>query len=287
MVPWLHLLDALVLELMAQGYNELAAIAALAVSLLGNPLTWFVVATYIYWKGNRRKAFHVMLLVMLSSVLAGVLKNYFKKPRPSKNAFTYLPEQLKNASKYFTEYSFPSGHSLIMGSFYGFFRRHISARRELLLFLGLVGVGIARLYLQAHYLTDVLFGMFLGLVLGELVFHLEKRFGEEIHSLDHPHGKIGIIVIIAAFTAAMFLRLPILVMPPFGFFLGHFYSMHVKKHKTEFVWKKETIGFGCLAGIGMAAFYSPSPFQEALFFLAGLWVTLLYPRLYNKFLKKQ
>ncbi|MCX6801848.1 MAG: hypothetical protein NT067_01920 [Candidatus Diapherotrites archaeon] len=48
----------------------------------------------------------------------------------------------------------------------------------------------------------------------------------------------------------------------------------------------EILGFAGLAAIGLAGLFAQFPLQEALFFLSGLWVTLLYPRLYNRFLKK-
>ena len=284
MVPWIHLLDAVALELAAQGYSELGLAAASIVSVLGNPLTWFVVATYLYWKGNRRRAFHVVLLVMLASVLSGALKNFFKRPRPPMGKLLTLPGPLEKATEFFSNYSLPSGHSLIIGSFYGFFRRHLSGRTHILLLIGLVGVSIARVYLQVHYLTDVIFGIALGFFLGELVFHAERKFGEELHSLEYLHGKAGLLLILLVLLAALLLQVPILALPALGFFLGHFYSTHCKKHKTEFVWKKETIGFAGLAAIGLTALYSPSPLQEALLFLFGLWVTLLYPRLYNRFM---
>jgi len=286
MVPWIHLIDMLALELIANGQHELGMLTAFLISILGNPITWFLVATYLYWKGDRRKAFHVMLLVMLASVLSSALKNLFKRPRPSLAGMIQWPEPIAKATSYFMTYSFPSGHSIIISAFYGFWRRHLSPKKNVLLFIALLGVGFARLYLGVHYLTDVLAGMILGFLLGEIVFHVEKRFGEELHSLEYFHGKAGLAIIIVAMVTALALHLPILALPPLGFFLGHFYSMHCKKHKTEFVWRKEIVGFGGLAIIGIAAMYSLFPLQEILFFTSGLWVTLLYPRLYNRFLKK-
>jgi len=287
MVPWIHLIDMQALELIALGQHELGTVAAFLVSVIGNPILWFFVAAYLYWKGDRRKAFHTMLLVLLASVLSMALKNFFKRPRPSLNGLMVFPEPIAKATEYFTTYSFPSGHSVIISAFYGFWRRHLSPKKNVLLFLALLGVGFARLYLGVHYLTDVLAGMLLGFLLGEILFHAEKRFGEELHSLDYPQGKAGLVLILSALIGALYLRLPILALPPLGFFLGHFYSMHCKKHKTEFVRRKEVVGFGGLILIGLSAMYSPFPFQEILFFASGLWVTLLYPRLYNKYLKKQ
>jgi len=284
MVPWIHLLDIVVLELAAQGYNDLAAIAAFLVSTLGNPLTWFVIAAYFYWKGQRRRAFHMILLTMIASVLSGTLKNFFQRPRPSMDGLIKFPSSLGKATEFFSKYSLPSGHSTIMGAFYGFFRRQVSKKQNIILFIALIAVGIARLYLQVHYLTDVLAGMLLGLFLGEIVFHVEKRFGEELHSLEYPHGKVGLVLICIVLIVAILAHMPLVAMTPLGFFLGHFYSMHRKKHKTEFVWRKEIVGFGGLGAIGLSGIYAPPIAQEALFFILGLWVTLLYPRIYNRFM---
>ena len=46
------------------------------------------------------------------------------------------------------------------------------------------------------------------------------------------------------------------------------------------------LAVGAGLAIGLAGIYAPPLAQEALFFILGLWVTLLYPRLYNRFLKK-
>jgi len=286
MTPLLGSMDTLTLQFMAQHYSWPGYILALTISMLGNPLAWFFITAYLYWKGNRAQAFNAMLLVISASVLVGAMKSFFMRPRPSSQALTKLPSSIAKATESFVKYSFPSGHATIITSLYTYFHRQLKKKWKAALLGVVIGVGISRLYLQAHYLSDVMTGILLGLLLGEAVFRAEKHFGEKLHSLKHPHGKAGLLVIITVLGTALWLQLPVLALPPLGFFLGHFYSEHKKKHKEEFAWKKETVGFGCLAAISITALYTPSPIQEALFFTSGLWITLLYPRLYNRFLKK-
>ncbi len=274
------------MQFMAQHYSWLGYILALAISMLGNPLLWFFAIAYLYWKGNRKEAFNAMLLVISASVIVGAMKPFFMRSRPSSKALTKLPNSLSKAAESFVKYSFPSGHATIITSVYAYFHRQLKKKWKTTLLLTVIAVCISRLYLQAHYLSDVIAGILLGLLLGEAIFQAEKRFGKKLHSLEYPHGKAGFALILVVLGAALWLQLPILALPPLGFFLGHFYSEHKKKHKEGFEWKKEIIGFGCLAAISITALYTPSLIQETLFFLSGLWITLFYPRLYNRFLKK-
>ncbi|MEM0359746.1 MAG: phosphatase PAP2 family protein [Candidatus Diapherotrites archaeon] len=256
------------------------------VSVLGNPALWFFVAAFLYWKGERGKAFHAMLLVVLASFFCGALKNLFKRTRPSKLHFSLVPEPIASEADFFSEFAFPSGHSTIIGAITGYFRHHLNTKKNAVMLSLVVLVGISRILLGVHYLSDVIAGTVLGLLLGETVFAIEKRFGKKIHSLEFPHGKAGLALILLAVCGSLWLSLPLLAFPPLGFFLGHFYSEHKKSHKKEFQWPFEISGFFGLAVIGLLGLLASFPLQEALFFIAGLWITLLYPCFYNRFAKK-
>jgi membrane-associated phospholipid phosphatase len=134
------------------------------VSLAGNVvfLAAVVLATVAFLV--RRGAFNETVLVCAVAVgievLNAGLKLAFHRPRP-RLAYTHLDT-----------YSFPSGHAAGSVAIYGvlvfLMVRHARPRKAFawgLLFLGLVvTIGFSRLYLEAHYLSDVLAGLALGIL---------------------------------------------------------------------------------------------------------------------------
>jgi undecaprenyl-diphosphatase len=126
--------------------------------------SWFTVgvslivgAAIIFWRRLLLDAIVLLASAVGAGVLAQVLKLLIQRPRPA------FAESLVDP----TGYSFPSGHVTSSTAFYlalallatGWVRRW---ETRVYIILGLVvlllGVGFSRLYLGAHYLTDVLGG---------------------------------------------------------------------------------------------------------------------------------
>ena len=72
-----------------------------------------------------------------------------------------------------TGFSFPSGHSMVGFAFYGFIiyliyksnlKKQIKILLITLLSLLIFNIGLSRIYLGVHYVTDVLTGYMLGLI---------------------------------------------------------------------------------------------------------------------------
>ena len=101
--------------------------------------------------GHRREGWALLVAMVGGSALNQLLKLYFTRPRPSSALLQTLG------------FSFPSGHAMLGVTFYGclawLLARHLGQRRwavPLLLWAGLIG--LTRVYLHAHYATDVLAG---------------------------------------------------------------------------------------------------------------------------------
>ena len=101
--------------------------------------------------GHPREAWEWVLAMLGSVLLNQLLKTYFHRPRPG------------NALLSTWGLSFPSGHAMLGVTFYGclawLLARHLGRpgwAAPLLLWAGLIG--LTRVYLHAHYATDVLAG---------------------------------------------------------------------------------------------------------------------------------
>ncbi len=138
----------------------------LAITSLGSTelVTCAAVVFGIYLVWRRRFAW---LAAMLASVFGGMLLNrtlklVFLRPRP------YFDDPIVTV----TGYSFPSGHTMAATVLYGvlaayFFARTSDRRGRVLIVLAagfvIALVGFSRMYLGAHYLSDVLTAMAEGL----------------------------------------------------------------------------------------------------------------------------
>ena len=121
---------------------------------------------------------HQRLFVIINTLIsAGIIilsKNIFLRERPL------------IGSELLSSYSFPSGHSLIATTYYGFLiylLRRSKCREEYkvigttLLTTLIVLICLSRLILNVHYVTDVIAGVILGLViLLVLIYFFDKTF---------------------------------------------------------------------------------------------------------------
>lgn len=138
-----------------------------------------LVALLVWFAWTRRWGAAVMLLLVTggASLLNDVLKLSFQRPRPAPvldRFSTLIPGQT---------WSFPSGHAMVSAAFY-FFLAYLSWRvltgwRQALLTTGILVlvllIGLSRLYLGVHYLTDVIAGYCAGAVWTEAVI-LGQRY---------------------------------------------------------------------------------------------------------------
>lgn len=134
-------------------------------------LLWISLGVILAIIPKTRKCGFLVLISMAVSFLFGnlILKNIFARPRPfhvDDSVTLLVPEP--------GEYSFPSGHTLngftaSVMIFLHYKKPGIAA----ILFAALIA--FSRMYLFVHYPTDILGGMFLGIVDAVLVYTAAKK----------------------------------------------------------------------------------------------------------------
>jgi undecaprenyl-diphosphatase len=157
---------------------------ALGVSMLGSEVVMLAGAGLLVVFACQRRwgaAAGLLLATGGAQLLNNVLKDLFHRTRPAPMLGGLIQAQ---------QFSFPSGHAMVSAAFY-FFLAYLAWRLvvrpvwRVVLVSGLVLlvllIGLARLYLAAHFVSDVIAGYFAGLlwtdavILGGRVLSMRKR----------------------------------------------------------------------------------------------------------------
>jgi undecaprenyl-diphosphatase len=277
-----------IIHLLQSGESALLTQTMLGITFFGNPLFWLLVVSAVYWQGREKEAFYIALLTLLSAAVVGALKLFFARPRPSPEVFKRL------ATDYYTPFSFPSGHAAIIAAYWGYAAERIKKTQAALLFVAVLLVGLSRIYLGVHFLSDVAAGIIIGILVGKAVALLKNKAKRCHLKPNKLREGLAITAIIGASIAALLLLESIPIAAAFlGFFAGFFicreknFKSHVLRGKALIT--KELLGF---AVIGLALTVMPPALGEQrsaafLYYAAiGLWVSCIWPVSHQKLLKK-
>jgi undecaprenyl-diphosphatase len=163
-----------------------------AISSLGNSLTLFLVAisvaAYLAYKNLKVSAWFAFAgLIGLPIDMA--LKSVFERPRPGEDLVSVLLPRIG--------YSFPSGHALGSTTVYGFLAflawvhlREHKARRPVAYGLACLPplISLSRVYVGAHWLSDVVAGMAMGLFVVILMALVYERVAPAARPKPSPES---------------------------------------------------------------------------------------------------
>lgn len=159
-----------------------------AISFLGIPVVaiWIVLGfALVFWLLKYYWENLFCLLTLSAPAINSIVKFIVHRPRPSSHYVLIFDKEMSP--------SFPSGHVVFYTVFFGFlivamhFTKKIpSILRHLIAFISvilIITVSISRVYLGAHWLTDVVGGYFLGIIiLSILLFFYLKPYYKTIKS---------------------------------------------------------------------------------------------------------
>jgi undecaprenyl-diphosphatase len=160
-----HAWDQATLDALRELSSPQLTLIAEGVSLLGSEtvlVAGVILLGVFVWQRRWGAAWMLLLVTIGAQLLNDVLKMVFQRTRPEPVAALIEAQQ----------YGFPSGHAMVSAAFYlyvayvtwrlarGWWRGALVTGLILLVIL----IGLARLYLAAHYLSDVVAGYLAGLI---------------------------------------------------------------------------------------------------------------------------
>ena len=130
------------------------------VTMFGEETLLIVFVCVIYFVFNKTLARRIFFITAASLGVNGIVKNFAKVPRPFANGeITCVRPDTA------TGYSFPSGHTQCATTWTTAFAVHLKKWWMTIIAVVLtIAVGFSRMYLGAHYPSDVIVGMILGLI---------------------------------------------------------------------------------------------------------------------------
>jgi len=143
--------------------------AAEAITRLGDEEFFLFVAPVIYWSFSTTIGLRVGLYLMISGGLNYALKLFFAQPRP----YWIDPQILAFRTE--SSFGLPSGHAQHATVFWGALAA--SSRQPAILILVMLIIfliGVSRVLLGVHFISDVLAGWLIGALLLWLLILLEK-----------------------------------------------------------------------------------------------------------------
>lgn len=150
------------------------------ISYIGNTAIAFGMVIFtaaIFWLYEYHWESLFALLAPISALINSGVKLLIHRPRPSGNLVSVLDHQLSP--------SYPSGHVVFFTVFFGYLiavmiiqKKIFSGLRvfvTIISILLIILVSVSRIYLGAHWVTDVIAGYFLGVILLAILVYLYAR----------------------------------------------------------------------------------------------------------------
>ena len=168
--------------------NPLITYSMVLVTIVGGLIPTFTLVIILYLNGYKRDALYTLFSLVIVVLITLYLKNLFHRPRPFQTGSLDWHHERDIEEKawklgYLIDciggYSFPSGHAARTAVYAGVTYYTKNKWFRYLLILSIL-VGLSRIYLTAHFFTDVLIGWLIGLITGYLLPMVFKRLSIQL-----------------------------------------------------------------------------------------------------------
>ncbi len=249
------------------------------ITFFGHPALWLLIAAWLFWLGKEKKSFTLVSIVLFSSLISGALKFIIARPRP---------EGLIVLEKTPTQLSMPSGHSVLAGTIYSFFEKKVYPKERILLFILMMLTAISRLYLGVHYISDVFAGLLIGYFIGKLMLVLEKKIKKSSLKITKfkEEKELFILFIVSIASLVLLPETFALGYSVLGYYFGFVIYRH-NKMKIKNSCNQLILGTLILAILAYFAFTLEGYYSFILFFVAGMFITIIWPTAFNKGWRKE
>jgi|SRR5690554_1592031 len=168
---------------------------------LGDQFAFIAVGLVIYWFFDKKLAFKLVFVFIISALANEAFKVLIKRPRPFIEDASLLVGEATHG------YSMPSGHAqntaVISTTLYQAYGKK-SRWLKWVLWIALIIVPFTRLYLGQHYVSDVIFGVLLGIVFAFMIGKLVDLMKDK----EHLYG-LFVMIPLAIITLIMGLFDPV------------------------------------------------------------------------------
>ena len=140
-----------------QSLGDWLRVPMLGITALGYEEFFILLLPALYWSFDQMVGLRMGLVLLISNTFNTFFKFLFHNPRPF-----WISDQVKDLA-HETSFGLPSGHAQIATSVWGWLAVEIKKRWFSILALILIFlIGVSRLYLGVHFLSDVVLGWLLG-----------------------------------------------------------------------------------------------------------------------------